>query len=286
METNIATPASLAGRVAVITGAARGQGRSHAIALAERGADVVLVDAVQPIDNVEYAMAQSSDLSDAAALVEATGRRARIIEADVRDESFNEKLGAAVAELGRLDIVVANAGVCGPSRPFWEISRDEWNTVLDVNLTGVWQTIKFSIPHLIAAGNGGSIIATSSIAGLTGVPNLAHYTASKHGLVGLIRVVANEVAEYGIRANTVHPTSVPTPMIDNPQMTRMFRPDLEDPSLEDGIDVLKRVNLLPVPWVESSDISAAVCWLASDDSRYVTGAAIPVDAGMLAKYSG
>nr|WP_271211810.1 mycofactocin-coupled SDR family oxidoreductase [Rhodococcus wratislaviensis]GLK38018.1 oxidoreductase [Rhodococcus wratislaviensis] len=270
-------------KVAFVTGAARGQGRSHALTLADEGADLILLDSVRPIDQVSYAMPDHADLKETARLVEERGRRVVMIEADVRDESIIAAVAEAAAELGRLDIVVANAGVLGAAKPSWELTRAEWDTLIDINLTGVWQTMKAVLPHIIAGGRGGSIIAISSIAGIRGV---AHYSAAKHALGGLVGSVANEVAPHSIRVNTVHPTNVRTDMIDNPTAAKIFRPDLENPTLDDGIDVLGRINLLPVPWVDSADISEAVLWLASDESRYVTGTALPVDAGMLAKYPG
>jgi len=274
------------GKIALVTGAARGQGRSHAVTLAEHGADVILVDAARAIDTIGYPMPTPDDLKEAARAVEEFDRRAVVIEADVRDDGLGAMVSDAVAQLGGLDIVVANAGVLGSPKSSWELSREEWSTVVDINLTGVWQTTKAAVPHLIAGGRGGSIIAISSIAGLRGIPNVAPYCAAKHGVVGLATALANEVARYSIRVNTIHPTNVRTPMIDNPVSAKIFRPDLEAATIEDGADVLRRINLLPVPWVEPADVSQAVLWLASDESRYVTGAAVTVDAGMLSKYTG
>jgi len=275
------------GLVAVVTGAARGQGRAHSLRLAREGADLVLLDAAEAIENVDYAMPTSADLEKVADEVRALGRRAVVIQADVRDlDRVSEGVHHAAEQLGRLDVLVANAGVLGPAKPSWELSQADWNTVVDINLTGVWTCIKATLPLMIAAGNGGSVILISSIAGLRGVPNVANYAAAKHGLVGLAGSVANEVAEHGIRVNTIHPTNVRTPMIDNPTSAKIFRPDLPAPTLDDGVEALQRINLLPVPWVDCEDVSAAVLWLASDQSRYVTGATIPVDAGMLAKYPG
>ncbi len=276
----------VAGKIALVTGAARGQGRSHAITLAEHGADVILVDAARAIDTIGYPMPTPDDLKEAARAVEEFDRRAVVIEADVRDDGLGAMVSDAVAQLGGLDIVVANAGVLGSPKSSWEFSHEEWSTVVDINLTGVWQTTKATVPHLIAGGRGGSIIAISSIAGLRGIPNVAQYCAAKHGVVGLATALANEVARYGIRVNTIHPTNVRTPMIDNPVSAKIFRPDLEAATIEDGADVLRRINLLPVPWIEPTDVSQAVLWLASDESRYVTGAAVTVDAGMLSKYTG
>jgi len=277
----------VAGTVALVTGAARGQGRTHALRLAEEGADIVLLDAASPIQGIAYGMPTSDDLKSVAGEVIGRGQRAVIVEADVRDlAAVTVGVTRAYDEFGRLDTLVANAGVLGAAKPSWELSAEEWSTVVDINLTGVWNCVKAVMPFMIQAGQGGSVILISSIAGLRGVPGVANYAAAKHALVGLAGSVANEVAQYGIRVNTVHPTNVRTPMIDNPSSALIFRPDLEAPSLQDGIEVLRRINLLPVPWVEPEDVAAAVLWLASDEARYVTGAAIPVDAGMLSKYPG
>lgn len=278
-------PQRLAGRVAFVTGAARGQGRAHSLRLAAEGADVILLDAVSPIDDVAYPMPSQGDLDDVASSVRALGRRAITVTADVRHHDEVVKLVAQAADqFGRMDVVVANAGVLGSARPSWEMSPEEWSTVLDVNLTGVWTSVKAAMPAMIAAGNGGSVILISSIAGLRGVPNVSNYVAAKFGVVGLAGSLANEAARFGIRVNTVHPTNVRTPMIDNPHSATIFRPDLDAPTLADAVDTLQKINLLPVPWVEADDVSDAVAWLASDESRYVTGATLPVDAGMLSKY--
>jgi len=275
------------GAVALITGAARGQGRAHALRCAREGADVILLDSVAPIEGIGYDMPSARDLECVAEEVRGVGRRAVVVQADVRNlDDVATGVGRAVEELGRLDILVANAGVLGTAKPTWEMTPEEWSTVIDINLTGVFNSVKAAVPLMIASGNGGSVILISSIAGLRGVPSVANYVTAKHGLVGLAGSLANEVAEYGIRVNTVHPTNVRTPMIDNPTSARIFRPDLEAPTLHDGTGVLRRLNLLPVPWVEPDDVSAAVLWLASDEARYVTGAAIPIDAGMLSKYQG
>ncbi|QSR28802.1 SDR family mycofactocin-dependent oxidoreductase [Nocardioides aromaticivorans] len=277
----------LAARVVFITGAARGQGRSHAIGAAREGADVILTDVVAPLDGVDYELPTRDDLDQVVKEVEALGQRAIAFEADVRDlDALQAGLDAAVAELGRLDVVVANAGILGAMGKTWEVSKADWDRLIDVNLTGVWHTVKVAVPHMISAGNGGSVVLISSIAGKLGIPNVAAYVSAKHALVGLAGSLANEGAEFGIRANTVHPTNVDTPMINNPEAARLFRPDLEHPTFDDAAEPLGRINLLPVPWVQAQDITDAVLWLASDESKYVTGASIPVDAGMLSKYHG
>ena len=275
---------TLHGKVALVTGAARGQGRSHAVRLAEEGADIIALDICRPVETVSYRGASSEDLQQTAALVERLDRRIITAEVDVRDLSAQQ---ACVAEglgaLGRLDIVVANAGIF-TSAPVHELSEEQWDTMIEVNLTGVWKTVKATVPVLIEQGQGGSIVLISSTGGFQGFPNFGHYVAAKHGVVGLARTMANELGTHNIRVNSVHPTSVLTDMIDHKDMYRLFRPDLESPTREQFREaLLGAMNVLPVPWVETRDISNAVAWLASDESRYVTGVALPVDAGALQK---
>jgi (+)-trans-carveol dehydrogenase len=268
------------GKVAVITGAARGQGRSHAVRLAEEGADVIAIDVCGQIDTVSYPMATADDLARTVKEVEALGRRIVAAQADVRDDdALAAAIGDGVAQLGRLDIVAANAGVsCYAS--VQELTSQMWRDVIDVNLTGVWHTCKAALPHL---RDGGSIVITSSLAGLKGLANIAHYDAAKHGLVGLMRSLAVELAPRMIRVNSVHPTTVNTDMINNQPTYELFAPDLEDPTLDQVADRFQTLNLLPVPWVEARDVSNAVLFLASDEARYITGVTLPVDAGASAK---
>lgn len=271
------------GKVALVTGAGRGQGRSHAARLAEEGASVIAFDICAPVASVSYPMATRADLDETCALVRAAGGRAYAAEVDVRDFGLLEReLAAGIEALGGLDIVVANAGIASYAAGH-EITEAAWQEMIDINLTGTWHTIKAAVPHLIAAGRGGSIVLTSSAAGLQGTPNLAHYVAAKHGVTGLTRTFANELAPHWIRVNSVNPTQVDTPMIMNDEIFRMFRPDLESPGRDDIVDVSIATNALPVPWVESRDVSNAVLFLASDEARYVTGVALPVDAGILTK---
>jgi SDR family mycofactocin-dependent oxidoreductase len=268
------------GKVAFITGAARGQGRSHALRLAGEGADIIGVDACAPVATVPYEMATLDDLNETAAQVEAAGGRAFFRQVDVRDlTSLESAVADGVAELGRLDIVVANAGICSFA-PASELSSAAWQEMIDINLTGVWHTVRASLPHLDDAA---SIILINSTAGLFGMHNIVHYTAAKHGVVGIMRVMAVELAERMIRVNTIHPTSVDTDMIHNPGTYKLFRPDLEEPTGKDILGPAQAMNLLPVPMVESRDVSNAVLFLASDESRYITGVTLPVDAGALAK---
>ena len=271
------------GKVALITGGARGQGRSHAVRLAEEGASIVVVDIAGPVETVEYDGATETDLKETVRLVEETGAKVASYIADVRDlEALEEVAKSAVGEFGGIDIVAANAGIT-TYRSFLDLTTPQWQTMLDVNLTGVYNTVKAVLPSMIAAGNGGSIIITSSINGLKGMANCAHYTAAKHGLVGLMRCIVAEVSVHNIRVNTVHPTSVATPMILNDTTYRLFRPDLEAPTVADTIEGFTALQQLPIPWIEAIDVSNAVLWLASDEARYVTGVTLPIDAGCLTK---
>ena len=272
------------GKVAFITGAARGQGRSHAIRLARDGADIIAVDLCGQVGSVPYAMSTPEDLAQTVKEVEALDRRIVASQADVRDYgAVKAALDAGVAELGRLDIVSANAGIFSFGT-LEELSETEWQDMIDTNLTGVWHTAKAAIPHLRAAG-GGSIVLTSTTAGLEAIPNAGHYTSAKHGVVGLMRTLALELAPDMIRVNSVHPTVVNTDMIQNAATYALFAPDLaeKDRTKEALAPRFQAMNALPIPWVEPVDISNAVLWLASDESRYVTGVTLPIDAGLLAK---
>ena len=275
----------VAGKVAFITGAARGQGRSHAIRLAQEGADIIAVDLVRQVDSVPYPMSTSDDLAETVKEVEALDRRIVAIEADVRDYgALKQALDAGVAELGRLDIVSANAGIFSFGT-LDELPEQTWQDMIDTNLTGVWHAAKAAIPHLRAGGRGGSIILTSSTAGLMAQQNLGHYVAAKHGVVGLMRTLALELAPEMIRVNSVHPTTVNTGMVQNAATYALFAPDLAEMDRTSGRlgERFQALNALPIPWVEPVDISNAVLWLASDESRYVTGVTLPVDAGALLK---
>lgn len=276
-------PGRVQGKVAFITGAARGQGRSHAIRLAEEGADIIAVDIAEPVPSVSaYPPATEEDLAETVKQVEALDRLIVAQKADVRDSTALKKtLDDGVARLGRVDIVVANAGIYQPV-PTLELDDGAWQEMIGINLTGVWNTVKAALPHLIANG-GGSVILTSSVLGLKGSANSVHYNAAKHGVVGIMRSVANEFAQHRIRANSVHPTLVNTSMIQNEQVWRLFDPDNPHPTRESAVPFFQSSNALPVPWVEPADISNAVLFLASDEARYITGVTLPVDAGVLIK---
>jgi len=271
------------GKVAFITGAARGQGRSHAIRLAEEGADIIAVDICDQVGSVPYPLAAPEDLAETVKEVEALDRRIVATQADVRDfAGLKKALDDGVAELGRLDIVSANAGIASYG-PAAELDETTWQDMIDTNLTGVWHAAKAAIPHLIAGRRGGSIVLTSSTAGLKAIPHMAHYVAAKHGVVGLMRTLALELAPHSIRVNSVHPTGVDTPMVQNDASIRLFLPDVEDPTAEQYAEVMGTLNALPIPWVEPRDISNAVLFLASDEARYITGVTLPVDAGSVTK---
>lgn len=261
------------GKVAFVTGAARGQGRAHAIKLAEEGADLILTDICAAPTETDYPASTPEDLAETVAEVEKLDRRAVHAVADVRaGDALGALVAQGVSELGRLDIVVANAGVCTWGR-FWEMSPQRWQDMIDINLTGVFNTLRAAAPAMIEAGNGGSIIATSSVAGIKSLPGQAHYSAAKHGVVGLVKSAAIELAPYKIRVNSIHPWGVNTPMGqmgadgekifgDNPSYAGSMGEIIYDP-----------------PSSEPEDIANAVLFLASDESRTVTGIQLPVDHG-------
>lgn len=269
----------LEGKVVFITGAARGQGRSHAVRLAQEGADIIAIDVTKQIETVPYATATAEDMQETVRQVEALDRRIVAAEADVRDyDAMKAVVDRGVAELGRLDIVLANAGISTPA-PTLEMSEETWDTMIDINLTGVWKSLKASVPHIINGGRGGSVVITSSLAALYANAGTAHYSAAKAGLVMLSKVMAKELAPQSIRVNTVHPTTVATDMILNEPTYKLFRPDLEHPTRADFEEAALTLNRLPISAMEPVDISNAILYLVSDDGRYVTGTTHVVDAG-------
>lgn len=266
----------LAGRVAYVTGAARGQGRSHCVRLARAGADVVAIDACGPVAaHNGYPPATPEDLADTATLVESEGRKVVAKEVDVRDLEGQQRVVAdAIEQFGRLDIVVANAGVMNWGR-LWEISPQQWHDVLDTNLTGVWNTVKAVVPAMIEAGNGGSIVTISSAAGIKAVPGCGHYCATKFGVVGLTNSLAVELGEYGIRVNSVHPYGTDTPMGNDTSMWQQFA---------DHQSYIHSFSpgALPTDSLAAPDlVSDIVVFLASDASSLITAAQIPADKGYL-----
>lgn len=273
--------AKLQGKVALITGAARGQGRSHAVRLAEDGADIVAIDIAAPIPTAYYPAATPAELQLTAKLVEAEGVQVLAAEADVRDQAgLDQVVTRALAAFGHIDIVVANAGTASHA-PTWELADDQWQNVVDVNLTGVWRTVKACVPSMIARGQGGVVVLTSSLAGLHGYGSIAGYVAAKHGVNGLMRTLANELGPHNIRVNTVCPGLINTDMMMNDGTYAMFRPDVQHPTLEDAKVVFRTMQLLPLDWLEPRDVSNAIAFLVSDEARAITGVALPVDGGQL-----
>ncbi|KLO31937.1 NAD-dependent oxidoreductase [Mycolicibacter heraklionensis] len=262
--------------MAFVTGAARGQGRSHAVRLAAAGADIIAADICAPAsDCITYPAATPEEFAEMVSAVEAQGRKVLARPVDVRDdEALRNLVNDGVEQFGRLDVVVANAGVLSWGR-LWELTDEQWNTVIDVNLTGTWRTIRAAVPAMIEAGNGGSIVIVSSSAGLKATPGNGHYAASKHALVALTNTLALEVGAYRIRVNSIHPYSVDTPMIEPQVMAEIFR---ERP---DYLHAFPPMPLHPPSFMTSDQVSDVVVWLAGDGSGILTGVQIPVDKGAL-----
>jgi SDR family mycofactocin-dependent oxidoreductase len=278
-------PGRVTGKVAFVTGAARGQGRVHAVRLAQEGADIIAIDVNEAIPQTGAPGATDADLAQTVAEVTALGRRIVASKVDVRDYvPLAKAVDDGVAELGRLDIVCANAGIAPLPFLAHEMSEQTWQTMIDINLTGVWHTTKACVPHLLRAG-GGAMILTSSAAGLKPYQHISHYVAAKHGVVGLMKTMALELAPHHIRVNSVHTTQVNTPMIQNPGTYQRFT-RRADATREDFAPLSQSLNAMPVPWVEPDDVSNAVLFLASDEARFITGVALPVDAGTLLKLYG
>ncbi|WP_432246538.1 mycofactocin-coupled SDR family oxidoreductase [Mycolicibacterium sp. ELW1] len=273
------------GKVAFVTGAARGQGRAHAVRLASEGADIIAVDICKKIDTVDLIAASTpEDLAETADLVKGHNRQIYTAEVDVRDyDALKNAVDAGVDALGRLDIIVANAGIGNGGQTLDKTSETDWTAMIDINLGGVWKTVKAGVPHILEGGRGGSIILTSSVGGLKAYPHTGHYVAAKHGVVGLMRTFAVELGAQNIRVNSVHPTNVNTPLFMNEGTMRLFRPDLENPGPEDMKVVGQLMHTLPIGWVEPEDIANAVLFLASDEARYITGVTLPVDGGSCLK---
>jgi SDR family mycofactocin-dependent oxidoreductase len=258
----------LAGKVVFITGAARGQGREHVLRMAKEGANVVAVDLMDP--------AASNEFAQTAELARATGRDIIAKQADVRDAvALSDIAAEAWARFGRIDVLVANAGIIAPPRPLMELPFESFQRTMDVNVYGAFHSCRAVVPHMIAGARGGSIILTSSILGLKAYVSTVHYTVSKHAVVGMMRAMAVELAPHFIRVNSLHPTTVDTPMLDS------LRPPGVSP--EQNAVRLTSLNMLPVPWVEAADMANAAIFLASDESRYITGVTLPVDAGAMLK---
>lgn len=267
------------GKVAFITGAARGQGRAHAVRLAAEGADIIAVDLCAQAETVQYPMATPEDLDETVRQVEALGRGILAVKADVRDlAELCRVVDEGVSRFGRLDIVVGNAGISAPTAMV-DMTEEIWDTMIEVNLTGVWKTVKAALPHLLAGGRGGSIVLTSSLAAQQANDNLAHYSAAKAGLIGFMRVLAREMGPHEIRVNSIHPGFVATPMVMNESKYRLFRPELENPTRADMEELTRSRHAMPVAAIEAEDVANLVLFLCSDEARYITGTAQIIDAG-------
>lgn len=278
-------PRRFDGKVVFITGLGRGQGRRHAIDFAREGANIVGLDVLEDIASSNQPASHRADLDETVRLVEEAGGKIVALKGDVRDfDAVQRTVDAGVEAFGRLDAVVGNAGITpGDLRPVWELGLDSWRETLDVNLTGLFHTVKAAAPAMIESGDGGSMVLTGSISGGRGWANMAHYCSTKFGLIGLMKVMAIELAPHGIRANVVSPTNVDTRMFMNPVIQKLFAPHLEDPGRDEWREVTRDMHLLDIGWVQPEDISAAVRWISSDEARYVTGVTLPVDGGALTK---
>lgn len=280
------TTKPLDGRVALVTGAARGQGRAHAVRLANDGADIIATDVCGPVsDSITYPSATSAHLAETVHEVEATGREILAREVDVRDLAAQQQVVAeGIERFGRLDVLVVNAGVLSWGRLF-EMAEEQWDTVIDVNLSGAWKTVRAAVPAMIEAGNGGSVIMVSSVAGLKATPGNGHYSAAKHGMVGLTNALALEVGEFGIRVNSIHPYSIDTPMIEPEAMTEIFT---KHPNYLHSFAPMplqpprRRADGAADPgFMTPEDVADVVAWLASDASASISGSQLAIDRGVM-----
>jgi (+)-trans-carveol dehydrogenase len=270
-------------KVVFITGVARGQGRSPAVAFASEGARIIGVDLGDALPHTPYPLATEDDLAETVRQVESAGGAMHAAVADVRElPALREAVKAGIEKFGRLDVIVANAGTYSPGPTQW-LTSEAWDETIAVNLTGVFNTVRAGMNRMIEFGNGGSIVITSSTAGIRGFYGAPAYSAAKHGVVGFARSLANEMAPLNIRVNTIHPTSVNTPMINNEVFPKLVRMDLEDPNFHDAGEFLATMQSMDIPWIEPIDISNAMLWLCSDEARYITGVSLPVDGGAMQK---
>lgn len=267
---------SLDGKVALITGAARGQGRAHALAMSGAGADIAALDICHDLPYPRYALATSDELAETVRLVEAVGRHALPLKADVRSAlDMEAAVNTTIERFGHIDILVCNAGIADMALT-WDITEEWWDIMLDVNVKGPWLAIKYAVPYMIARNQGGRILITSSVAGLRGEPGMSHYCASKWAVVGLAKSLAQELSTYNITVNTLHPTAVNTAIISGMAKAASME-------TEDLIDFIYTGHALPVKLIEATDVASAALWLASDEARYVTGHTLKVDAGRMLK---
>ena len=271
------------GKVVFVTGAARGQGRNHALRFAQEGARIIGIDICKDLEHAPYPLATEEDLAETVRLVEAAGGAMHAEVADVRDyRQVREAAKAGIEKFGRLDVILANAGTYAPL-PVQFVSSDSWQETVDVNLTGVFHAVKAGVRQMVEQNEGGAIVLTSSTAGLKGFYGAPAYNAAKHGVVGFMRSLALELAPNQIRVNSVHPTSVYTPMIINDVFPKLVRLDLPDPGEDEAAEFLRTMQPMDIPWIETDDVSNAILWLCSDEARYVTGVTMPIDAGALLK---
>jgi SDR family mycofactocin-dependent oxidoreductase len=272
-------------KVVMITGAARGQGRSHARRFAAEGADVILCDwdGRRPIETVPYPLPAGDELEQTAQIVRDAGRRALVCPADVRDlHALTDAANRGIEEFGQIDILIANAAIC----TFHELATmpaEVWDEMIEINLGGVFNACRAAVPHMIERGTGGRVIATSSMAGRAGWENIGHYAAAKWGMIGMIKSLALEVAPHRITANVICPSSVNTTMMNNDASYKLFRPDLEAPTREDALPAFASVNVIPVPYAETDDVSDGVLFLASDEAWSITGVTLSIAAGVNAR---
>jgi len=272
----------LDGKVALISGGARGQGRSHALTLANEGADIIIFDICKQLPTIKVPMSTRDDLDETANLVEKTGAQVLAMEADVRDTaSLDKVVQEGLKKFGHIDIVLGNAGVLSFS-PGHLMDDDTWDQMIAVNLTGVWKTCRAAIPSMIERGQGGVIVLTSSTAGIKPYTNQIHYVAAKHGVIGLTQAFAIELAPHNIRVNAVAPATVDSPLVRNSVVYELFT-GKADAAEEDYIPAFTSLNLMPKPWNDVTDVSNAILFLVSDAARHITGQVLPIDLGLLIK---
>jgi SDR family mycofactocin-dependent oxidoreductase len=273
----------LDGKVAFITGVARGQGRSHALTLAREGASIIGLDLCAKPTTTAYDGATEEDLQETVRLVKEAGAD---IVAEIADTRYYEQVKAVfdrgIEQFGRVDIVIPNAGICSGAKT-WEIAPQDWREMIDINLNGVFHTVKAAIPTLIGQQQGGSIVFIGSTEALKGAENISSYAASKHGVTGLMTSLARELGQYNIRVNSVNPTCVDTHMINNDFVYGLFRPDLDKPTRDDVVGTFAGTHILPVPWIDPSDVSNAILYLVTESGRYITATTLVIDAGFIVK---
>ena len=273
----------LDGKVAFISGIARGQGRSHALTLAREGADIIGFDLCAKPTTTAYPGATEEDLQETVRQVKETGADIVAEVGDTRDHTRVKAIfDRGIEQFGRVDIVLPNAGICSGAKT-WEITPQDWREMVDINLNGVFHTVQVAIPTMIAQNEGGSIVFTGSTEALKGAENISSYAASKHGVTGLMTSLARELGQYNIRVNSVNPTCVDTHMINNNFVYGLFRPDLDKPTRDDVIDAFSGTHILPVPWIQPQDVSNAILYLVTDPGRYITATPLVIDAGFIVK---